>query len=61
MDEIPPWMEGIAFRLAEGRAVGLTDARMRHPRFLRLTTVSGFSDQAAVSTTMGRSIAAPIC
>jgi hypothetical protein len=28
-------MEGIAFRLAEGRAVGLTDARMRHPRFVR--------------------------
>lgn len=28
-------MDGIAFTLQEGRAIGLTDARLRHPRFTR--------------------------
>jgi hypothetical protein len=35
MDEIPAWMDGVAFTVADGRAVGLTDARMRHARFER--------------------------
>jgi hypothetical protein len=35
MHKVPPWMDGIAFTLAEGRSVGLTDSRMRHPRFMR--------------------------
>ena len=32
---MPPWMDGIAFTLAEGRQVGLTYGRMRHLRFAR--------------------------
>lgn len=35
MDELPPWMNGVAFTVVEGRAVGLTDSQMRHPRFTR--------------------------
>jgi len=32
---IPPWMEGVAFTVAEGRRVGLTDAAMRRVAFER--------------------------
>ena len=35
MDALPPWMDGVGFTLAEGRAQGLTDARMRRPDALR--------------------------
>jgi hypothetical protein len=43
-------MDGVAFTVADGRAVGLTNARMRHPRFdrphhgVRLLGVSGRID-----------------
>ena len=35
MHIVPPWMDGVAFTLSEGRAIGLTDSRMRHSRFAR--------------------------
>ncbi|GAA3775200.1 hypothetical protein GCM10022240_28610 [Microbacterium kribbense] len=35
MESLPYWMDGVAFTVAEGRAAGLTDARMRRPEALR--------------------------
>lgn len=32
---VPPWMDGVAFTVAEGRRVGLTDAAMRRAAFER--------------------------
>ena len=32
---IPPWMDGVAFTPAEGRAAGLSDSSMRNERFER--------------------------
>jgi len=32
---VPPWMDGVAFTVAEGRRIGLTDATMRRAAFER--------------------------
>lgn len=54
MDTLPPWMHGVAFTVAEGRKLGLTDSRMRHPRFarphhgLRLLGSTGRVDDAVI-------------